>query len=161
MKILVISDVHGDISTLEKILDTHSNADVRIFLGDFQVSKLAQEELGQKFDYVVTGNTDHPGITPWSILTELDGVKILMAHGHKYYSLTEYVAKGKLAKEAKENGAILALHGHDHVGSISEHDGVTVFNPGSPSFPRQGSKESYGIIEIENGKITRIENIYV
>ncbi len=82
-----------------------------------------------------------------------------MTHGDRYFSFTEYVNKGKLAKDAKKNGATLAFHGHDHKASISEHDGVTVFNPGSPSFPRFGAKAAYGLMEIKDGQIINIENV--
>ncbi len=161
MKLLLISDVHGDFGIMEKILDQNQDADVRIFLGDFQTSKYAQQELAGKFNHVVTGNNDHPGISEMHLLVEIEGLKIYMTHGDRYFSFKEYVSKSKLAKDAKKHGATLALHGHDHKASISEHDGVTVFNPGSPSYPRFGSKAAYGIIEINDGEITRIENIFI
>ncbi len=161
MKLLVISDVHGDFKKMEEIIESNNDSDVKIFLGDFQTSKVAQAELVKKFDFVVTGNNDHPRISEKSLVAEINGVKIFMTHGDRYFTLSEYVSKGKLAKDAKKYGATLALHGHDHKASISEHDGVTVFNPGSPSYPRFGSKAAYGIIEIEDGKITKIENIFV
>ncbi len=161
MKILLISDVHGDIPKMERIIEDNKDVDIKIFLGDFQVNKYAQQELTNIFDYVVMGNNDYPNISEKNILVDLDGIKTFMTHGDRYFSFTEYVNKGKLAKDAKLHGATLALHGHDHKASISEHDGVTVFNPGSPSYPRFGSKAAYGIIEIENGSIISIENIYV
>lgn len=161
MKILLISDVHGDFSIMEKIIDENKDCDKKIFLGDFQTSKEHQKELSEKFDYVVTGNNDHPGISENTIIFELEGVKIYATHGDRFFTFKEYVSKSKLAKEAKQFGASIALHGHDHKAFISEHNGVTVFNPGSPSYPRFGSKPAYGIIEIKLGEIIKIENIFV
>ncbi len=161
MKVLLISDVHGDIKKMGDILGEHQDADIKIFLGDFQVGKAKQEELTHLFDYVVRGNNDHRGIAEDNILVNLDGVVTFMTHGDRFFSFKEYVNKGRLAIEAAKNGATLALHGHDHKAFVSEHDGVTVFNPGSPSFPRFGSKSAYGIIMINNGVIESIKHIYV
>lgn len=159
MKILLISDVHGDFAKMERIMEENSDCDKSIFLGDFQTDIYVEQELASRFDYVIRGNNDNYGISENNLLIELDGVKIFMTHGDKYFSMFSYVDKDKLAVDAKLNGATLALHGHDHKSSISEHNGVTVFNPGSPSYPRFGAGKTYGIIEIENGVITRIENI--
>ncbi len=161
MKILAIADIHGDTKIMEKILEDNQDADLRIFLGDFEVSQFAQQELANKFDYVVTGNNDYPGISEKTLVVDFDGVKAFLTHGEKYFTLREYVTKGWLAEDALLNGAKLAIHGHDHKGQVSKHRGVTVFNPGSPSYPRFESKASYGIIEVENGKIKRIENIFI
>ncbi len=161
MKLLLISDVHGDFQTMEKIIEANQDADFKFFMGDFQTNKYAEQELANKFDFVVMGNNDHPGISDKELLVELDGIKIYMTHGDRFFTFKEYVSKDKLAKVAEQHGATLALHGHDHKASISQHGSVTVFNPGSPSYPRFGSKASYGIIEIDNGEITRIENILV
>ncbi len=161
MKVLVISDIHGDINKMEDILEEHSDSDVKIFLGDFQVSKIGQKELTAKFDFVVRGNNDYPGISQDTLLVDLDGVIAYITHGDRFFSLTEYVNKDKISKAGVKHGADIVMHGHDHKASISEHNGITVFNPGSPSFPRFGSKAAYGIIIIEDGKIIDIKNIEV
>ncbi len=158
MRLLVISDVHGDFSKMESIIESNKDCDLKLYLGDFQTSLEHEKELAAKFDYVVRGNTDND-YSPMEVLFEVDGVKIFMVHGHRYYDGVNYVSKLMIAEEAKTKGATLAIHGHDHKASISTEDGVLVFNPGSPSFPRFGSVESYGIIEIESGKIINIENI--
>ncbi len=161
MKLLLISDVHGDFDIMQKILDENQDADFKFFMGDFQTNKYAEQELANKFDFVVTGNNDHPGISKRELLTEIEGIRIYMTHGDMFFTFKEYVSKDKLAKVAESHGATLAFHGHDHKASISTHGNVTVFNPGSPSYPRFGSKAAYGIIEIENGVVTRIENIFI
>ncbi len=160
-RIVLISDVHGDFDIMERILESNQDADIKIFLGDFQTNKLAEQELANKFDFVVRGNNDHYGISDANLLTEVEGIRIFMTHGDAYFTFKEYVSKNKLAKAAEKHGATLALHGHDHKASISTHGSVTVFNPGSPSYPRFGSKAAYGIIEIDDGEITKIENIFV
>ncbi len=158
MKILVISDVHGDFSKMQSIIDENLDCEIKLYVGDFQTTLEREKELASKFDYVVRGNTDND-YSPLKVLFEIESVKIFMAHGHKYYDGINYVSKLMLAEEAKSKGAILAIHGHDHKASISTEDGVLVFNPGSPSFPRFGSVESYGIIEIKDGNIIDIRNI--
>ena len=51
-----------------------------------------------------------------------------------------------IADAAKKEGCIAALFGHTHVAVNAEENGIRIFNPGSPTYPRDGSDGSYGII---------------
>ncbi len=159
MKILVLADVHGAFEKMEEIMDQNKDCDFTIFAGDFETNKVHEMELEQRFDFVVRGNNDHHGLSPQDLEFEIDGVKFYVAHGDRFFSPTDYVDKEWLAETAHNRGAHIAIHGHDHKAAHDVIEGVHVFNPGSPSQPRFGSVKSYGIIEIENGEIIRIENI--
>lgn len=161
MKILIISDIHRDLKTLQKILDKESNSDLKIFLGDFQLSRNEQKRYSNFFDYVVQGNNDYSGISEKEILVEIEGIKILLVHGDYYNDIYRYVDKSKLVNYAKKLGAKYVFHGHDHIANKTIIDGITIFNPGSPSFPRGNSKASYGIMIIENKNVTLLKNFQI
>ncbi|BDU67462.1 MAG: phosphoesterase [Candidatus Tyloplasma litorale] len=160
MKILILSDIHGDLKTMNKIIQQNLDVDLKIFLGDFQVSIKQQKKLTNLFDYVVMGNSDYPNISPLKKILEIDGIRILLHHGHYYTSFKAYVDKKMAVKDAIKNNASIVIHGHNHIGEKSLIDNIIIFNPGSPSFPRGGTKPSYGFMEIENGELKKLENIY-
>ena len=40
----------------------------------------------------------------------------------------------------------LIIHGHTHVPAYYQHNGITIFNPGSPCEPRGSSPPSLGLL---------------
>ena len=59
MKILILSDVHGNIKMMDEILEKHSNYDLFFFIGDFEVFSKEKYKLQlKKFDKIVIGNCD-------------------------------------------------------------------------------------------------------
>ena len=146
MKLLVMSDSHGRDDKLEKIIDTHSDADMLVFLGD---GLRDAEEVFEKHCKIpcvmVKGNCDwsFDNRAPAEIITK-GGIKIVCCHGHTFGVKS---GRGALAEYAASIGASLALYGHTHTASEEHYDGVTVFNPGAVC------EGSFGIVYIENGGI--------
>ena len=149
MKLLILSDSHGDIRSLEKVIEMHSDAHAILFLGD-------GERDFQKLNidikpplYIVSGNCDFCSFEPTVRMLILGGKKIMMTHGHEYkvkYS-PEY-----LINKAKEKGIDIVLYGHTHNPDIRYGD-INVMNPGSLS-RHGGSGSTFGIIDItENGQV--------
>ena len=161
MKVLILSDVHGDIKTLSKIIDLNSDVDLKIYLGDFQIPREEQKKLTYNFDHVVQGNCDYPEISETLKFIEANGVKIFITHGHHYSSLQSKIDFDKLFEKAKEMGADLILHGHDHIAAKESRNEIVRFNPGSTSYPYNSNSGTYGILEIENGKINSLEHIKI
>lgn len=64
-------------------------------------------------------------------MVELEGVKILLCHGHRYHVKSTLLP---LYLAARENGVRLALFGHTHTALLEEKDGITLLNPGSCGF---------------------------
>ncbi len=56
---------------------------------------------------------------------------------------------GYLIKEGRKKGVNIILFGHTHVGMEKNVRGITLFNPGSITLPRDGKGPSYGVLEIE------------
>ena len=154
MKILVVSDSHGQDLYLAKALDREWPVDAMLHLGDSQED---QEEFayilaGENVPlYMVKGNCDYDPSYPMQLVVELGGHRILMTHGHMCsvsYGTQELVYK------ARENDCSIAVYGHTHVPEIDDSTpGLLILNPGSITFPRQrGRKRSYLILELEAGK---------
>ena len=71
---VIISDTHGNISAMEKLLPIMKESDFVFHLGDFQRDiELFEKELGKKI-ISVKGNCDGGGE---EIVTEIEGVKII------------------------------------------------------------------------------------
>ncbi|NQX83258.1 MAG: YfcE family phosphodiesterase [Mycoplasmataceae bacterium] len=160
MKILIISDIHNDLKKLKEIFNSNKNVDIKIYLGDFQVSKSEQIKLSKKFDYIVMGNCDYSNISPITKVITLEGINIFLTHGHYYSSLFTKIDFSKLLIDAKKQNSSIILHGHDHISAKEVIDGIIRFNPGSPSYPRKGPP-SYGLLIIENKTIISLEHIII
>ena len=158
MKIIVVSDSHGRIQPLERII-TEIYADIYIHLGD------GERELDDicrvhpdKQVYHIKGNCDIGSISPDELLISPDDRNVILAvHGHNHgvkHSLEP------LKAQALKSGANILLFGHTHA-RYSEYDnGLYVLNPGSVSKPRDGKRQSFGIIELmPQGVITNIVDI--
>ena len=141
MKILVISDTHGQIMNAVKLLET-KNFDYCIHLGDMVRDCEDLESIfpRQKFIFV-KGNND-----PWtrdaSFPDErtftLGGKKFFICHGHKFHVKSSLAL---LKTTAMKKECDIVLFGHTHKDYIEE-DSLVVMNP--------GSRYTYGEITIDD-----------
>ena len=160
-KILVVSDVHGDIKILQKILNYAKNkVDLRVFAGDLQKKDFSI--ISENFDYYVIGNSDYflENIES-KVIFDFEEVRFFLTHGHLYETIWNKIDFKNLIKEAKIHKAKIIIHGHDHIKANVNTDSIIRFNSGSTTFPRDGLKGSFGIIEVENKKIKNIEHIFI
>ncbi len=151
MRILVVSDTHGDFYSLKKAIDQQKTAEVVIHCGD---SKDELDEIKMcypdKAFYCVKGNCDLGSTLPMVETITLENKKILITHGHMYnVKLSLY----PLCCAAREEKADIVLFGHTH-NAISEYDdGLYILNPGSLN----GYFASYAFIDItDSGIMTNI-----
>ena len=56
-----------------------------------------------------------------------------------------------------QRGDIL-MYGHTHVPMLKKEDGVIYVNPGSPSFPKHGSKATYAVFDPGRIEIRSLDN---
>jgi putative phosphoesterase len=153
MKILVISDTHGDTNKAEEAIRLNKEVSLIIHLGDYfrDAQKLSSLFPDIPMEYIY-GNSDFMiDDVPAEKMLDVCGKKIFITHGHRYSVKWDYE---KLFKKAEEQHADMLLFGHTHVPDIIEKDKYCILNPGSTSDPRDDSDESYAIIEIENGKVS-------
>ncbi len=146
MKILVMSDSHGRRDLVHKCIEQHPDTQVVLFLGDVLIDIKGMEKIfPEKQFYYVRGNCDYGSDIPAEQFITLQGTGILLTHGHAHgvkYGINA------LTGYARKIGAKIALYGHTHIPYNVYHDGVYVLNPGSIAYPRDGSRQSYGLIEI-------------
>lgn len=146
--ILIFSDTHG-LPLPERVKSVSNESDCVVFLGD-GISAL-DDLLFKKNLHMVLGNGDfaYRGVKREEVL-DIEGVKILICHGHAYRVKHDLLP---LALRAKELGCDYAFYGHTHVAAIDEYDGVTLLCPGSPTCPHSPAA-SYAYAVAHNGKLT-------
>lgn len=132
MRLLVLSDSHGDYISLKMAIDNTRDADVIVFLGDGinDIERISETPIvADKRIISVRGNCDgsfcgHPALA----IENLGGIKVYCTHGYN-----EKVKYGyqMLMERATDAGATLALFGHTHTPYTSYENGLYVMNPGS------------------------------
>lgn len=98
---------------------------------------------------VVRGNCDALDVKDWGatdeVTLELEGVALAMVHDAG-------IAKGRRARLRKRfPGARAVIFAHSHLPANDDHEGLLLFNPGSPTWPRRAPWPSMGILWIEDG----------
>ncbi|SHH74001.1 hypothetical protein SAMN02745135_01907 [Caloranaerobacter azorensis DSM 13643] len=148
MRIVVLSDTHGNIDFVIKEIKKIENVDLLLHLGDYSRDVDRMREI-LKVDIInVKGNCDfYDYSTKEEEIIQIEGKKILLTHGHRY---NVKFGINNLYYRSKELGVDVVLFGHSHVPVLLKHDGVLFFNPGSPTHPRGGSSRSYGILDIDD-----------
>lgn len=144
-RILVFSDTHGDINLCIDAIN-RIPADIILHAGDYvrDAEDLVSIFPDKDIRYV-QGNNDLFTKAPKLLKFGVDGVNILVIHGHEQH--VKYELKyNTLARFAKDNGCDMAVFGHTHIHYDDISDGVHLLNPGSARFGG-----TYAIIEIENG----------
>jgi len=162
MKLLIASDIHGDLESLELVLEAFKNegADKLLLLGDLlyhgprndlpktyapkAVIKLLNEN--KSIILAVRGNCDtevDQMVLEFPILADfcylsLDGLSIFATHGHHHNTTTP----PPLRKSE------ILLHGHTHVLKCEKFgDDNYYLNPGSAALPKENNPRTYMVYE--------------
>ena len=162
MKLLICSDIHGDLDSMQKIMKAYEEekADRILILGDLlyhgprndlpktyapkEVIKILNKN--KNLILSVRGNCDtevdqmvleFPILADYALLS-LDGLTVFATHGHHHNTATPPPLK---------SGDIL-LHGHTHVLKCEEFgNGNFYINPGSAALPKEENPRTYMIYE--------------
>ncbi len=145
----MISDTHGDRYAIMRALHALPDVEAWIHLGDVVSDAKTIAAQTAVPVYYVRGNCDYDFSVPAEDVVELDGVRILLCHGHQ---LGVRYDRTRLFYKAEECGCALALYGHTHVSMLEASGSILALNPGSPSSPREGRAASVALIRIENGE---------
>jgi len=151
MRILVLSDSHGDDSALRRAVLAQPKAEVVIHLGDGEAEfQRARTSFPEKMFLQVRGNCDWGSSLPVTGVFETDGVRVFYTHGHAY-GVKSGLYNAVCA--AREQGAQVLLYGHTHNAFTDYDDGLHILNPGSLS----GWRASYGTLDITpQGIVTNV-----
>ena len=161
MKYFIASDIHGSAYYCERMLEAYrrEGADRLILLGDIlyhgprndlprdYAPKRVIEMLNAiKSELLcVRGNCDtevdqmvldFPILADYALL-DVNGSTVFITHGHRH---------NLSALPPLKAGDVL-LHGHTHIPACVTEGGITYLNPGSVSIPKEGSANSYMILE--------------
>ena len=161
MRLMIASDIHGSAFYCRQMLDAYERekADRLLLLGDILYhgprndlpKEYAPKEVIGMLNPVrenllcVRGNCDtevdqmvleFPVLADYGLLA-LNGLTIYATHGHVY---------NRENLPPMQKGDIL-LHGHTHVLTAEDQEGVVVLNPGSVSIPKGGNPNTYAILE--------------
>ena len=168
MKLIIASDIHGDIDSANSLISTFESEkpDKLIILGDIlyhgprndlpeSYNPKAVISLLNKyknFIIAVRGNCDaevDQMVLDFQIMSdfryfEADGIRMFLTHGHHYNQETP---------PPMSCGELL-IHGHTHIPICEKfgHDNYCL-NPGSISIPKGGYPKSYMLYENKTFKI--------
>ena len=140
MKIVIVSDSHGEINLLRKIVNQHFDADVFLHLGD---SQLPEEYLHPFVS--VKGNGDYFTTYPRYRILKTPYGNFYCEHGH----LRSVVSPSYV----KMNQCIGYLYGHSHCRNNQIIDEIHFINPGSLTRPRDNLPGSYIVMIATEDKL--------
>lgn len=143
MKILILSDSHGDTAVTEKIV-RRERPDHLLFLGD---GLRDTEELARIFPTLpicgVKGNNDWMSDEETEKTILLAGTRIFLCHGH-----TTGVRQTTDVQwlRARQKNCTVSLFGHTHSQYLEERDGILLLNPGT------AMRDLYAVLTLRPGE---------
>jgi len=148
-KILILSDTHGVKIRMSAAVRRFPDVDMIMHLGDYSrdadyIRKITETEVCN-----VRGNCDLGSMAEDELLLSVEGVNILMVHGHKQNVKSSLLG---LALYAQEREADAALFGHTHIPTEQYHSNVLLYNPGSLGEPR-GMRPTVGLMTVDQGAV--------
>lgn len=147
MKILIVSDTHGQHKYLDVVLEREKDIDMLIHMGDVENGEDYIEAVVDCPVHMVAGNNDFFSFLPREKEFTIGKYNIFITHGHNYYVSMD---TRRLKEECADRNADIVMYGHTHRPDIDDSGDVIAINPGSLSYPRQqGRRPTYIIMEID------------
>lgn len=147
MRILVLSDSHGDLSNMERAVE-RTDPHMILHLGDCWRDG---ERLTGRFPAIpfhqVPGNCDYRSSEPAEKLLFLEDKRVLMCHGHTYGVKQSLLSAGLAAEEQNLD---LFLFGHTHRPLVDRRGKTLFINPGSIG---AALRPSYAVVTLSEGKL--------
>jgi len=160
MKYLIVSDIHGSITQLEKVITffKKEKCDMMLILGDIinygprngvpegldgQAIANALNEMSDKI-IAVRGNCDSevdqmlldfPMMSDYTMVVD-NGVRLFLTHGHRYNE-----------DNIPTKSCDIFLYGHTHRQKLERQGNVVVCNTGSITFPKDGNEPTFATYE--------------
>lgn len=147
MKILVLSDSHGNIANMVQAVE-QSNPRIIFHLGDcWRDAEALHEHFPNLSLEQVPGNCDFRPDLPTEKLLFVEDSRVLLCHGHTYGVKSSLLTAGFAAEEQQLD---LFLFGHTHIPMVDKRGRTTFLNPGSIGDRR---RPTYGVITVEGEKL--------
>jgi putative phosphoesterase len=156
MRILVISDSHGNWQQAIRAWEQAAQPETIIHLGDGcrdtdHLSLISGREVIR-----VAGNCDIGLVEARELLIEVGNKMLLLTHGDIYGVKS---GLSRLEQRGKEVGADIVLFGHTHHATIVTLSGMLIINPGTlmPS----GSHATFAVLELtDSGVSARLYDVF-
>jgi putative phosphoesterase len=146
MRIIILSDTHGNYAQAVKAVNEAGTVDLVIHLGDEYADSTLVGQFCQLPVLAVPGNCDPGCSVPRFRTVTMAGKRIFLTHGDSYgvkNGLHHLIKKG-LAERAD-----IVLFGHTHQSLVQQTDGMLLVNPGTLQY--RVATPSYAILEITDG----------
>jgi uncharacterized protein len=161
MRVVVLADTHAPRrwKSCPPVLAVWlRRADAILHAGDVCTAAVLEELAQYAPVRAVVGNNDGPDVAGWGALptleTELAGLRVAMIHDSG-------AANGRLRRmRAAFPHAELVVFGHSHI-PFDEHDGIRIFNPGSPTDRRRQPHGTFGVLQIDAGELRDVRLVEV
>lgn len=150
MKILVVSDNHGNREVLEKVL-SNEVYDISIHLGD---SEMSEDWISKNFTHYVGGNHDFYSIYEKTI--DIGKLTFAFCHGHTI-GVNVFNIDKPVVKFGQRKDADVVLYGHTHIFNNQHIDDVQIICPGSLTLSRGPEGNGYCVITIEDDQVKQVE----
>ena len=137
MKILLVSDSHGNYEALERLYKMYLNMDLYLHAGDSE-----QDEWSLKPFISVRGNCDH-------YYDFQNFLVIPSPYGNIYVQHTPFISRSLI----NEHNAKIVIHGHTHIRRNEKVNGILFINPGAISYARDKYDGSYAILNIDKNTV--------
>lgn len=149
MKLLILSDTHGNYSLAIRAIAQTGQVDRIVHLGDEMEDACIIEKIIGQVVVKVPGNCDFAAKIPRELCKTIAHKKIFLTHGDKYNVKS---GLAQLHKKALAEKAQIVLYGHSHVAAIDTIDDVLFINPGS--LQKSCTKPTYATLNIVSGEIS-------
>lgn len=148
MKIGIISDTHGDMSSIEKAIPYLKKCDLIIHTGDY-IDDAEYIYYATDVDVkCVKGNCDsYSADGHYELKFSVKDKNFFICHGHHH---DVKMGVNSLYRFVKDNNIDFVVFGHTHIPTYETIDNITFINPGSLTYPRGGSSKSFGILTISD-----------
>lgn len=127
MRILVVSDTHGNYPLAVRAIDRADRVDHIIHLGDVADDAILVEQALDRPVIKVAGNCDLTSTAPKKLCMSFGRKNFLITHGHRYNVKS---GLSQLQLEARSAKSHVVLYGHTHLAAIDEREGILFVNPG-------------------------------
>lgn len=147
MRIIVVSDTHGDNTNFLKVLELEKERDMIFHCGDMTGGEYTIIASACCPVEMVAGNNDFFSPLEHELEFDVAGKKVLLTHGHQYYVSVDTTF---IKKEAISRGIDILCYGHTHQPLVDISKEIVVINPGSLTYPRQqGKVPTYAVLDID------------
>lgn len=154
---VILSDTHlrpGRMALPTQLVELLDGADVILHAGDLVDPDVLPMLASHAKVHAVLGNNDRElvGRLPERLQLNLDGVRVAMVHD----SGARTGRPGRLRRWFPEADVVVFGHSHLPANEAGE-GGQRLFNPGSPTERRRAPTHTCGLLEIEEGRVHRLQ----